>query len=60
MSDDFYSGYYSKPAPLCLAIKWFGEDPMPHVCRLKRDHSGDHATAVYFHQHEPTTWEDES
>ena len=29
---------------LCLATRWYDDDPMPHVCALKDGHDGDHGT----------------
>lgn len=38
----------AEPAPInrtiCLATRWYGDDPMPHVCALRWGHDGNHAT----------------
>lgn len=35
----------------CLALKWFDDDPMPHVCALGYPHEGtDHATRRHVFQ----------
>lgn len=31
----------------CLSLRWFDDDPMPHVCALKYGHTGDHATSTW-------------
>lgn len=54
---EIYEGPYMGPATKCLVTKFFGDDPMPHVCNLGRNHDGDHKTATYFAQNTPTSWE---
>lgn len=28
----------------CLALRWFDDDPMPHVCARQCEHGGKHGT----------------
>lgn len=36
------------PSPInrtmCLATRWFDDDPMPHICAMRHGHDGEHGT----------------
>lgn len=44
---------------LCLATRWFGDDPCPTVCGREEHEDPWHVSAKYSTTSEPVTWEDE-